>query len=355
MIDQWYLDNLACPIDHSVLTGAADALCCVQGHRYPVVEGVPVMLRTDVAPTISLAAASLRRAVGEEVDVRSPALHLESLGISDDEKLGVLARAATATPGSVDPVVAYLVAATNGLMYKHLIGGLHAYPIPEITLAPGGGRRLLDVGCSWGRWTVAASEAGYESIGIDPSLGAVLAARRAAAQLGVATRYLVADARHLPFADATFDAAYSYSVLQHFARADARLAVREMGRILRAGGVARVQMPTRFGLRCLYHQARRGFRDGRGFEVRYWTGGELERLFSAMIGPTRLEADCFFGIGLQAADADILTPPLRRVLRASEWMKARSRQWPALVRVADSVFAQSVKTALTEPRFDDRR
>lgn len=347
-IDPWWLEHLVCPRDQRRLTPSGSHLICGE-HRYPVVQGVPVMLLDDVPHTLDIAGRSIQAAAGEG----SSTLFLDTLSLSDEEREGIVALAAAGGP--IDPVVAHLVAATNGLMYKHLIGRLDRYPIPQLPLPPGEGRRLLDIGCSWGRWTMAASQAGYEAVGIDPSLGAVLAARRAAAQVGVSSRYLVGDARHLPFATGAFDTAYSYSVIQHFSRADAGRSVAEIGRVLRPGGVAKVQMPTRFGLRCLYHQARRGFREGRGFEVRYWTGGELDRLFTATIGPTRLEADCFFGIGLQAADAEILTPPLRRVLRASEWMKGRSRQWPALVRVADSVFVQSVKAAPTEPRIHERR
>jgi len=336
IIDAWWLEHLVCPRDQRRLAQSGDYLECGE-HRYPIVQGVPVMLLDDVPHTLAIAGRSIQAASGD----RTSSLFLDTLSLSDEEKQGIVALAASGGP--IDPVVAHLVAATNGLMYKHLIGRLDRYPIPHLPLPAGAGRRLLDIGCSWGRWTVAASQAGYEAIGIDPSLGAVLAARRAAAQMGVSSRYLVGDARHLPFAAGSFDAAYSYSVIQHFSRADAGRSVAEIGRVLRAGGVAKVQMPTRFGLRCLYHQARRGFREGRGFEVRYWTGGELNRVFTAAIGPTRLAADCYFGIGLQAADAAILTPPLRRVLRASEWMKARSLRWPALVRVADSVFAESVK------------
>ena len=346
-IDPWWLEHLRCPRDQRRLTQSGDYLDCGE-HRYPVVQGVPVMLLDEVPHTLDIAGRSIEAASGD----RTSTFFLDTLSLSDDEKQGIVALAAAGGP--IDPVVAHLVAATNGLMYKHLIGRLDRYPIPHLPLPSGAGRRLLDVGCSWGRWTIAASQSGYEAIGIDPSLGAVLAARRAAAQLGVSSRYLVGDARHLPFAPGTFDTAYSYSVIQHFSRPDAGRSVSEIGRVLRPGGVAKVQMPTRYGLRCLYHQARRGFRDGRGFEVRYWTGGELARLFTASVGPTRLEVDCYFGIGLQAADEAILTPRLRRVLRASEWMKARSRRWPALVRGADSVFAQSVK-ATPEPRIHERR
>lgn len=338
-IDPWFTANLACPVDHEPVSEAGDALACANGHRYPVVDGVPVMLRTDVPSTIVLAEASMRRAEGKGIDARAPDLHLESLGISEDEKQGVLELART--PGAIDPVVAYLVAATNGLMYKHLIGRLAGYPIPELTLPDGRGKRLIDVGCSWGRWSIAAQRRGYDVIGVDPSLGAVMAARRVARQLHLPIHYVVADARHLPLPGASVDVTYSYSVLQHLSYEDAARAIAEMGRVLTPGGTARVQMPTRFGIRCLYHQARRAFREARGFEVRYWSLGRLSRTFRRHIGPARFEVDGYFGIGLQRSDEPLMPPPLRRVLHASEWLKTASRRFPPLVTVADSVFVEA--------------
>lgn len=342
-IDPWFLEHLVCPADHQPLQPAGHDLVCESGHRYPVVDDVPVMLRSDVPQTIDLAGASLKRARGEHYDTRAPQLHLESLGISEEEKQGVLQMAGR--DGSIDPVVAHLVAATNGLMYKHLIGHLHRYPVPELPLPDGRGRSLLDVGCSWGRWTLAAGAKGYEAVGIDPSLGAVMAARRVAQHLGVRNRYLVGDARYLPFPLRSFDVTYSYSVLQHMAPSDVTQAVSEMGRVLRAGGRAKVQMPTAFGVRCLYHQARRAFRNATGFEVRYWTIPALVGLFNRHIGETRVVADCYFGIGLQPSDEPLMTPGLRRVVRASERLKAASRRWSALVWAADSVFVESVSRA----------
>lgn len=340
-VDPWFIANLTCPIDHRSLHAQDAMLICADGHRYHVVDGVPVMLRPDVASTIPLADWSLRRASGEGIDRRAPDLFLESLGISEQEKLGVLELAAR--PGAIDPVVAYLIAATNGLMYRHLIGSLGRYPIPELPLPPGQGRALLDIGCSWGRWTIAAASHGYDAVGIDPSLGAVMAARRVAAHLGVSCRFVVGDARHLPFADGRFDDVYSYSVIQHFSRPDAAAAVGEVGRVLRAGGLAKVQMPNRFGLRCLVHQVRRRFRDGDGFDVRYWTLPELKRVFGHGVGATRFEADCYFGIGLQRSDLALMTPMLAAVVRLSEALKAISRHVHALVWLADSVFAESSK------------
>lgn len=339
-IDPWFAANLACPIDRATLTAAADDLVCVHGHRYPVVDRVPVMLRPDVPATISLAEASLQRARGVGIDIRAPHLYLESLGISEEEKRGVLELAAR--PGRIDPVVAYLVAATNGLMYKHLIGRLSTYPIPELTLPEGRGRLLVDVGCSWGRWSIAAARRGYSVLGIDPSLGAVMAARRVARSMKIDAQFVVGDARYLPFQPSLFRRVYSYSVLQHFAKPDAALAIGEMARVLEPGGAAKVQMPSALGVRCLYHQARRGFRDPSGFEVRYWSLPSLKRSFG-VVGAAGFEVDGFFGIGLQPSDAAMMPPSRKAILGASEFLRSASRIVTPLLWAADSVFVEAVK------------
>ncbi len=339
-IDRWYLASLVCPRDHQSLTQQGASLVCPYDHRYPLVDGVPVMLVAEASETIGVAGASLAAAAAGG---GASGLYVETLSLDDREREGIVELQRS---GSViDPVVAYLVAATNGMMYRHLIGALERYPIPALSMPAGEGRRLLDVGCSWGRWTVSASERGYDAVGIDPSLGAVLAAKRVAAALGCATRYVVGDARHLPFAGGTFDAVYSYSVIQHFSYADADVAVHEMGRVLKPGGAARVQMPTRYGLRCLYHQARRRFRAATGFEVRYWTWPQLQRLFTHAVGSTRFEVDGYFGIGLQGGDRHLMTPALATVLRASEFLRSVSAALPPLKRCADSVFVEAVRSS----------
>lgn len=337
-LDPWYLEHLVCPRDQHPLHLAGAALACESGHRYPVVEGVPVMLVDEATHTIDVAPQSIASAArGAEPD----SLYLDTLSLSDEERRGI---AELTRQGSrIDPVVAYLVAATNGLMYRHLIGSLDRYPIPPLAMPPGDGRRLLDVGCSWGRWTVAASHRGYDAVGIDPSLGAVMAARRTARQLGVPTRYVVGDARYLPFAAGVFDAVYSYSVIQHFSRADAAQAVSAIGRVLAPGGLAAVQMPTLFGLRCLYHQVRRRFREPAGFEVRYWSLPALRRLFTEAVGPVQFEVDGYFGIGLQPSDRHLMPPRLAMVLSLSEMLKAASAYLPPLVWVADSVFVRAAR------------
>lgn len=340
-IDPWYLDHLVCPRDHARLTFEGGCLLCAAGHRYPVIDGLPVMLLDDVSQTMPLALASLSRARGGGGDDRVPGMYLESLGISDEEKAGIVEQVRRGAAG-VDPVVSFLVGATSGYMYLHHIGKLTEYPIPHLRLPAGAGRSLLDVGCNWGRWSIAAARAGYAVVGIDPSLGAVMAARRVARSMGLPIRHVVGDARFLPFRPARFDHVFSYSVVQHLSRPDARTVVAEMARVLKPAGESLVQMPVIFGIRCLYHLARRRFREGTGFEVRYWTIPALRRLFAA-IGPSRIEVDCYFGIGLQAADAHVMPPGRRLILAVSEALRLASGWCAPLRYVADSVYVRSIR------------
>lgn len=337
VIDAWFLDNLRCPIDGSALRweGGAAGLISEAGRFYPVVDGVPVMLPEGVAPTLDGIENSRAKIAG------GAPWYLESVLLSNLEKEGILRLAAEGD--GIDPVAAYLVAATNGLGYAHLRGDLKEYPIPEIRLPPGQGRVLLDVGCSWGRWCVAASRKGYQAVGIDPSLGAVMAARRVARALGVEARFIVGDARHLPILAGAIDTVFSYSVIQHFSEEDAKRAFDQIGRVLRPSGECLVQMPTKYGLRCLYNQARRGFRETKGFEVRYWPPGDLLKVVGDRVGPAEISVDCFFGIGWQPSDAHLMPPLFQRVIAASEWLRGLSCSLPALTWLADSVYVQARK------------
>lgn len=343
-MNTWLLENLVCPLHHQGLSFHADFLSCPAGCRYPVVDGIPVMLVEDARQTIDVVHASLRQSKQLNTD---GGLYLDSVGLADEEKRGILQLAATNNT-RVDPVVSFLVGATNGIAYKSLIGHLDEYPIPNLRRPRADGQVILDIGCNWGRWCVAAARKGYQVVGIDPSLGAVMAATRVARQLGIQAMFIVGDARFLPFNPSVFDCVFSYSVLQHFSREDVAQVVSEMSRVLKINGTSYVQMPTKFGLRCLYHQARRRFRDGTGFEVRYWTLPALQKLFSYRIGVTTFSVDCFFGIGLQWSDRRLMTPLLKVVVSASEFLRLMSRVIRPLVWAADSVYVSSVKNSVAQ-------
>jgi SAM-dependent methyltransferase/uncharacterized protein YbaR (Trm112 family) len=328
---------LACPYDTLAVEVAGRVLRCPQGHTFPVVEGIPVMLRDDIGETIHMMSSSLRLArESVEGKARDP-WFLDTLGISEQEKLGVRTALARGD-GRIDPVVSYLVAHTNGILYRHLVGTLTEYPIPELPLPAGHGEWLLDIGCSWGRWSLAAARKGYRPVGLDPSLGAVLAASRLANALGLPFAGVVGDARSLPFRRHSVGAVHSFSVLQHFSPEDAIRSLREAQRVLAPGGRVIVQMAAAFGVRSLFHQISRGFRTPAGFEVRYWTPQALARTFREIFGDCRMSAAGYFGLGLLADDVHLMPPLHRFVIRASERLKQMAQVFNPLTFVADSLY-----------------
>jgi SAM-dependent methyltransferase len=217
------------------------------------------------------------------------------------------------------------------------------YPIPDLRLPPGEGRVFLEVGCNWGRWCVSAARRGYSVVGVDPSLDAIRAARHVAEQLGVDATYLVADARHLPFADASFDVVFSYSVFQHFAKDDALASFAEIGRVLQPGGRSLVQMANVWGARSLVNQAReRRFREPRDlFDVRYWSPRELRDAFARAVGPTELAVDGFLTLNPQPADLALLPRRYRALVRTSEALRRLSERVRPLTYAADSLYVRS--------------
>lgn len=337
-MDSWLQDVLQCPVDRTKLTGDSGQLFCRNGHCFPVVQDVPVMLVDDPQATLWVATASLeaaRDAPNRPVDD----LFADTLGLTVEERARVL----TLPLRPVDPVVSMIIPATSGQLYISRQGRYASYPIPSLRLPSAAGSIFLDVGCNWGRWSVAAARKGYKVVGIDPSLGAVLAARRVCAQLGVNASFVVGDARRMPFASGTFDVAFSYSVLQHFSRDNAMEAIGELGRVLRPSGTSLVQMPNIVGVRNLYNLARRKFADGDSFAVRYWSIPSLLRAFEAGIGPSTVTVDGYFGLGVQSTDVEHMSQTHRMVCLASDALRAASRRLPWLTHVADSVYLHSIR------------
>ena len=317
MLDRGLAEILVCPRDKLPLTEEPGSMSCPKGHRYAVVEGIPILLLGETLQT-----------------------HIEGSRSLVVAELGEAARLPQfdVVPGRIDPFVQNAIAATNGSLYQHLVGKLTEYPIPKLKLPSGDGKLFLEIGCSWGRWCIAASRIGYRAVGVDPSLKGVRAARRVARQLGVDARYVVADGRYLPFRDGLFDQVFSYSVLQHLPKQDVYLTLRAIQDVLRPGGHCQVQMPNTFGIRCLYHQARRGFREARDFEVRYWTPRELVSAFHSAIGPAHISVDGYFSLNAQISDVLFLPPKYRAIVRVSESLRKISEVFPLLAYVADSLY-----------------
>src|SRR5882757_1366006 len=322
-VDPRLLEFIVCPRDRSILREASRELICEQGHSYGVVDGVPVLLVEEVPFTHCDAQRALAATRAE-----TPQLMPAPVG------------------NEIDPFVNKWIAATNGALYSHLAGKLQEYPIPNLRLPPGNSRLFLEVGCSWGRWCVAAARTGYRPIGVDPSLGGIRAARHVAAQLGIDALFVVGDGRYLPLRDNLIDQAFSYSVLQHLSKDNARATLREIRRVLRPGGESLIQMANKLGPRSLYNQLRLRFAKTEGFEVRYWLPGELLFAFRQELGPTEVEVDGFFSLNPQISDMRFLPAKYRAVVRASEVLRKTSRMLSPLRYFADSLYLRTTKIAL---------
>ncbi len=326
--DSSLLPLLVCPRHRLPLAHQNSNLVCPDGDSYAIIEGIPILLLSEATQT-----------------------HIEgtrSLAVAGQGSAASLPQFNVA-PGDIDPFVQKSIGATNGSLYQHLVGNMKEYPIPHLRLPPGEGKLFLEIGCSWGRWCIAAARQGYRPVGVDPSLKGIRAASRVAAQLGIQAHYIVADGRHLPFADETFSQAFSYSVLQHISRDEVRATLGEIHRVLQAGGESFVQMPNTFGIRCLYHQLRRGFREARDFEVRYWTPRQLRTTFAAAIGTSSLSVDGFFSLNAQPSDLRFLLRKYQALVRLSELLRRASRKISPLGYFADSLYLSSVKP-LTKDR-----
>jgi 2-polyprenyl-3-methyl-5-hydroxy-6-metoxy-1,4-benzoquinol methylase len=118
------------------------------------------------------------------------------------------------------------------------------------------GAQLLEVGCGMGTDLLQFARGGARVTGIDLTPRSIEISRRHLEVYGERGDFAISDCEKLPFKSETFDVVYSNGVLHH--TPDSAGAVREVHRVLRRGGQARVMLYHRssvafWGQIVLYH------------------------------------------------------------------------------------------------------
>lgn len=102
------------------------------------------------------------------------------------------------------------------------------------------GKRLLEVGCGMGTDLLQFARGGANVTGVDLTPRSVQTSRHHLELYDAKGDFALSDAEQLPFNDQSFDVVYSNGVLHH--TPDTAEAVREIHRVLRPGGLARVML-----------------------------------------------------------------------------------------------------------------
>ncbi len=121
-------------------------------------------------------------------------------------------------------------------------------PIPELAkFAEGAGKDVLEIGVGMGADHLEWAKSAPRSLtGIDLTERAIEHTKRRFEAHGLASNLSRGNAEALPFDDESFDLVYSFGVLHH--TPDTPRAVREVFRVLRPGGIARIMIYHTYSL-----------------------------------------------------------------------------------------------------------
>ena len=114
------------------------------------------------------------------------------------------------------------------------------------------GRSVLEIGCGVGMDSYRMARHGLRVTGIDLTDVAIDTAISRFTREGLDGTFEIGNAEQLRFPDGRFDYVYSFGVLHHVA--DTERAVREVWRVLKSGGEARIMIYHRRSLNELVHR-----------------------------------------------------------------------------------------------------
>ncbi len=143
------------------------------------------------------------------------------------------------------------------------------------------GSRILEVGCGNGKTMAALIDAGFSVTGIDFSSEAVKACREL---LGNDADVQCASVTDMPFAEASFDGAVMFHVLENIDVPDIKKSVSELRRVLRPGSYLLVKVFSEDDMRSGKGEAisEDTVVRGNGIRYRYFTEAKLKDSFQGI-------------------------------------------------------------------------
>jgi SAM-dependent methyltransferase len=186
----WLLNLIVCPECRQDLTAAPDRLSCANGHRFPVVNGVPRFVQHE----LNADQARTRDSFGYEWTRLYPQ-HGQTAHEFQAER---------------DIFLEYTRTVPSDFR----------------------GKLVLDAGCGNGRYAKLANDWGARVVAIDISAAVEAAATNAASRPDIAV--VQADFFKLPLREGIFDIVYSVGVLHH--TPDALGAFKALQRVVKPGG-----------------------------------------------------------------------------------------------------------------------
>ena len=322
ILDEWFIKYLVCPIDKSNLKIVGNQFECSQ-------KKIHCWFKQDTNLLVD------KYIYRDNFFTNKSLLSLESRKLNNENYIK------KKNKSILNEFVQKNVAATNSDFYKNSINNLNAYPIPNFPINSKNFNTLLDIGCGWGRWTLSANENGFNSVGIDPSLNAVIAAKDVAQQLNIKCKFLVGDALYLPFKENLFDYCYSYSVFQHFEK-DVVKSLKEINYVLKQNGTSYIQMLNKYGLRSFYNQLKEILGS-----TRFWSKildtKRTTKNFENYIGDTKIKVGSYF-TQAQEKDYEIFTFRNKIIFKVSLLVKYLSKRLKFLQKFADNIFLISNKS-----------
>ncbi len=206
--DDELAEALACPRCRGRLTWGETELRCSDGHRYPVVDGIPVLIDQGAQSDHS-------RRQAEWFD-------------SEDTEFEI------SRPHGTPRLYRWLM----NEKFRHSVAGLEPR-LPGATVLTACGGSGMDA--------EFLARAGARVIASDISLGAARRTSERARRRRLAVRAVVADVERLPFGDRSVDLVYVHDGLHHLA--DPLSAIPEMARV--AAGAVAISEPARATLTSL--------------------------------------------------------------------------------------------------------